>query len=182
MGYDVYGINPKINIDKPAILNKNVWDLEGEDRNAYFEADEEWNNANKGVYFRNNVWYWRPLWDYVCEVCEDVMSQEDIEAGWSNSGTEISASTIDRMTDKLMVEIALGNHFKYEEKYAKDLEESEEEECTVCKGTGERDCNVCNACNGKGMRKNFATNYPFSGGNVEEFVEFLMESGGIQIC
>ena len=24
--------------------------------------------SERGEYFRNNVWWWRPLWDYCCEV------------------------------------------------------------------------------------------------------------------
>jgi hypothetical protein len=28
--------------------------------------------SEKGEYFRNNVWYWRPLWNYCIEVAPDL--------------------------------------------------------------------------------------------------------------
>ena len=85
MGYDVFGLNPKENTPKPAILSGDVWKMEEEEKKEYFEASNKWEAENKGVYFRNNVWWWRPLWNYVCEVCEDVMSQEDVAAGCQRS-------------------------------------------------------------------------------------------------
>lgn len=186
MGYDVYGLNPKENTPKPAILSGDVWKMEEAEKKEYFEASNKWEAENKGVYFRNNVWWWRPLWDYVCEVCEDVMSQEDIEAGWSNSGYEITEATVDRMVEKLVVEVALDNHKKHQEKYMEELKNLPKEKCELCKGTGERNDEYvqgkCNGCQGKGERDNFATNYPFSTENVEEFIAFLSESGGIKVC
>ncbi len=41
--------------------------------------------ANKGTYFRNNVWWWRPLWEYVTSNCP-VLTQKDCQYGCSNSG------------------------------------------------------------------------------------------------
>jgi hypothetical protein len=41
---------------------------------------------------------------------------------------------------------------------------------------------VCNACHGKGAVPHFATHYPFSEENVQEFAAFLRECGGFRIC
>ena len=60
MGFDLNGINPKIN--KP-------------------DTDE-----NPGVYFRNNVWWWRPLWDFVCMQCDDFMTESQKMGGSYNDG------------------------------------------------------------------------------------------------
>ncbi len=41
--------------------------------------------TEKGEYFRNNVWYWHPLWDFCDEVAADLI--EDVEGdGHTNSG------------------------------------------------------------------------------------------------
>ena len=39
---------------------------------------------NPDKYFRNNVWWWRPLWDYVCNTCYDILSEKDMNAGSYN--------------------------------------------------------------------------------------------------
>ena len=113
------------------------------------------------------------------------MTGEEMEAGDSNSGYEISEATIDKMLSKLMVELALQDHLKYEELYNKELADLPNEECSLCKGTGRRnDEHVqgeCNGCEGKGDRRPWNTSYNFEHKNVEEFVAFLAESGGIKI-
>ena len=35
--------------------------------------------TNKGEYFRNNVWWWRPLWNYVSVECSDIITKKDIQ-------------------------------------------------------------------------------------------------------
>lgn len=195
MGYDVYGLNPKENTKKPKILAKDVWSMDDQEKKKYFEADEKFTNDNPGAYFRNNVWWWRPLWNYVCEVCEDIMSKEDMNAGTGNDGIKISESTVDKMSEKLIAEMALDNHTKFEKEYIKSLNKLPDVECNICDGTGKRkdfnykanDLNSflnikCNGCDGTGIKSNFGKNYPFNAKNVEEFVNFLSESGGIQIC
>ena len=89
------------------------------------------------------------------------------------------------MLSKLMVELALQNHLEYEEFYNKELADLPNEECSLCKGTGKRDDEIikgnCNGCEGKGNRRPWNTSYNFEHKNVEEFVAFLAESGGIKI-
>ncbi len=206
MGFDIHGLNTTINKEKPEILTsmetKDGWrdwkkfeKLTDKQKDAYWKADDEYNEANPGIYFRNNNWWWRPLWDYVCEVCEDVMSGEDIEAGYSNSGNQLDEHLLERMLVKLQIEIALGNHIKYEKAYKEKLDSLPLQTCECCKGTGVRqwddgdeDCNVCNTEYSRekgipvGKVKQWQTSYPFSAENVERFVSFLEQSGGIEIC
>ena len=40
----------------------------------------------------------------------------------------------------------------------------------------------CNGCEGKGKRKDWMTNYPFSLENVKAFADFLEKCGGFEIC
>ena len=60
------------------------------------------------------------------------------------------------------------------------------EKCDLCDGTGTRNNSnregECNGCNGNGIRSSWVTNYPFDVENVQEFVAFLKECGGFQIC
>ena len=127
------------------------------------------------------------MWVYVCDVCAYVMNPNHIDAGDSNSGYKIDQPTVDRMVEKLQIEIALGNHKKYETSHTKELKSLPDEKCDYCKGSGIRTDlatkeSKCNVCQGKGTNRPFSTNYPFSAKNVEEFTEFLSQSGGIQIC
>ena len=97
MGMDVYGLKPKKNTKQPNVLKvpegKDWWDsfqkMREKERDAYYIAKDKYYEDNPGVYFRNNVWYWRPLWDYVCKnVCS--LTEEDQDHGHSNSGHQVS--------------------------------------------------------------------------------------------
>lgn len=185
MGFDIYGLEPIKNTEKPKILEREWKELSKEEKDLYWEEEEKYEKENPGIYFRNNVWFWRPLWTYICIICEKVMTEKEMEAGYSNSGYEISKSTIDNMVNKLMLEIALENHIRYEEKYKADQEKLPLVDCTLCNGTGQRNDEhlqgECNGCEGEGKRKSWETSYPFDHKNVEEFTAFLIESGGIKI-
>jgi hypothetical protein len=187
MGFDVYGIKPIENTPKPEILTQEPWEIKDEElKKEWYKADDKWEEENPGVYFRNNVWWWRPLWDYVVEVCEDVMTASEAEAGYSNSHLEISAESVDKMLSKLVPEMAFGNHITYGDEYKAKLDALALIDCDLCNATGIRDDahvqGECNGCAGEGKRKSWDTHYPFSHKNVESFVNFLSESGGIRIC
>ena len=92
MGFDVYGMNPamrEIDESKYPTFNKynpmefadrmKVFkDEEGLEKKFYSEMNER-EEENPGVYFRNNVWWWRPLWNYVCEECDYILEEDDYE-------------------------------------------------------------------------------------------------------
>jgi hypothetical protein len=40
----------------------------------------------------------------------------------------------------------------------------------------------CNGCQGTGGQQHWAKNYPFDKKNVREFITFLANCGGFQIC
>ena len=73
---DVYGIKPKQNkeMDKFPILYKydsmefrEKWKLLDKDtklRETYWLEKDDYEKQNPGIYFRNNCWWWRPLWNY----------------------------------------------------------------------------------------------------------------------
>jgi DnaJ-class molecular chaperone len=139
--------------------------------------------SEKGEYFRNNVWWWRPLAEYVLGSVE--MSQEEQEEWHSNSGQKVSAKTASRIADRLCALIASGETAQYQERYEAELAALPLETCELCRGTGRRNDEFakgeCNGCDGKGQRQAWATHYPFSVENVKDFADFCRDSGGFEI-
>lgn len=186
MGFDLYGLDPMVNPDGPPKPDKVTF---GEDGfHEYVEMQHEFEQANVGVYFRNNVWYWRPLWEYVCYCtpCGTVLTDEDKENGFQNAGHEISEEKSIIIGSLLMDLVNDGSVASYELTRQMELDAQPDETCPICEGSGQRNDKWvqgdCNACHGKGTRRPFNTNYPFSIENVREFAEFCLMSGGFSIC
>lgn len=160
--------------------------------------------SEKGEYFRNNVWWWRPLWNYCEELHGDIA--RDVECGYSNDGDGLDAYNALVLGQRLLDDIANGVTAKYESEYRAHLASLPTSECKYCQGTGIRSDEVgiengmptkeldpevailvgrthgfCNACRSEGRVEHFATNYPFSVDNVREFADFLVECGGFEI-
>ena len=134
--------------------------------------------SEKGEYFRNNVWWWRPLATYVLAHVE---IPEEVAKYWQyNDGVEVKEKLAIRIADTLDKLIQDGETARYEKEYTQWQNALPDEACDICKGTGQRDDAVvqgkCNACAGAG------TNYPFEVDNVREFADFCRESGGFRIC
>lgn len=55
----------------------------------------------KGKYFRNNWWFWRPLWFLTCKVCDGILVDEEKEAGHWNNGWLITKQKAARIADRL---------------------------------------------------------------------------------
>ena len=60
MGMDISGINPTIIGEEPKFPD-NFDKLSDKARKCYWELDKEFHNNNPGVYFRANIWSWRPI-------------------------------------------------------------------------------------------------------------------------
>ena len=148
-----------------------------------FDVFGEEPDAEVGKYFRNNVWWWRPLWEYVVDNCG--LTSEQVTAGLSNDGVLIDKSTAERIAKTLKGLIEQGLTKKFEVEYMKMLDELPDEVCDLCGGTGVRNDEIvkgtCNKCDGKGKVRPFDTWYPFSEENVKNFAEFCEHSGGFRI-
>ncbi len=138
----------------------------------------------KGEYFRNNCWWWRPLWKYVSEL--GILTDEQINSGSFNDGKEIPEETAKEISKKLKLLIRTGEVKKYEKAYKKEQKELLDETCEYCKGTGKRNDKFvkgkCNVCKGKGKVRPTSTWYSFSEENIKEFANFCANSGGFTIC
>ena len=165
MGMDVHGLNPVIRKEPTSeILEKDWTKLSEDNLGKYFEAKQQHEEDNPGIYFRNNVWWWRPLWDYVWKLCgecdEDnsfalaadrIITQEQYEKGHANSGAEINAHQAELIALRLNHAIKMGWVKEYKEQYDVDTADDEFE-------------------------------YPFDVDNVKAFANFCKDSGGFQIC
>jgi hypothetical protein len=127
MGMDVYGVNPKIRRKSANVLFNSIpqnddwfdrWNaLSEKDKTEYFEAKQKYEDNNPGIYFRNNVWWWRPLWDYVYSVCPDILGGGRYHGGHGNGGTEFSDKEAKEIAAQLFKEIENGDTDAYAELY-----------------------------------------------------------------
>lgn len=156
-----------------------------------------------GEYFRNNVWWWHPLWEYcqeiAPEICEGVL-------GHSNDGDGLPGDGARKLAEALRRELAGGRTREYAQRHEERRLGLPRTACTYCESTGvrrdavgvetgmpERDLpdeqaerlgrttGWCNGCDGEGARAAWEASYFFSEENVAEFAEFLEHSGGFRI-
>jgi hypothetical protein len=149
--------------------------------------------SEEGKYFRNNVWWWRPLATYCCEIAPDITSA--CKYWQSNDGDGLDDAASIALANVLQGEIDSGATAAYARRYTSNLEMMPNEPCRICAGTGTRppvpQCGAgdiknggfkCNGCSGTGHVRPSDTNYPFDVENVAEFITFLRDCGGFRIC
>jgi len=142
----------------------------------------------KGEYFRNNVWWWHPLWDYCLKIAPEICGKV---SGHLNDGDGLNDEEAKQLAEILKSKIQKGYTKEYEKNYETWRKSVPDETCSLCNGTGnrhdlkpeewKRECNGCNGCNGTGKKRAFETYYRFSEKNVKEFADFCRTSGGFQI-
>lgn len=146
--------------------------------------------AKVGEYFRNNVWWWHPLWDYVLEVAPWV--GDVVKHGHYNDRDGLNVESSARLAVILTQELDAGRTAHYEVEYMASLDAMTDQTCWLCKGTGSlapkfarlrrhAGRSRCHVCDGKGHVRPHATNYPFSAENVSRFRDFVAASGGFEI-
>ena len=116
MGFDLYGIQPKITGKKPEILELSHNELDESNREEYYDTLNEWETNNPGIYFRNNVWWWRPLWSYVIDNCP-FLTEDEAQAGGWNDGREIDEMKALLIASTLEDHIESGAVKKHEKEY-----------------------------------------------------------------
>jgi hypothetical protein len=166
MGFDLHGLNPQASKPpewgkgNPVIeISENKYEIDPqikEEYDDYMRSKLLWQDNTSGAYFRNNVWFWRPLWSYVSSVCHNSLSDEDIERGFFNDGHRISKTKSKRIASRLRRMLKEGHVELTEAKYKLNQEQLPEED--------------------------WNKNYPFSTQNVREFERFCEKSGGFDIC
>ena len=213
MGFDIYGMNPKHNEDHSPRYNEIMkkygdgdgwlnWgkDIPEDVKNEYFDLKEKYENNNPGYYFRNNVWFWRPLWDFVCNTCDDVLTDKDIKSGHTNDGHKISATKANKIASRLNKHLKSGVVDEIEkmhkEKAAKAKKHNakieaklEQIKIDVKELTGKDNLvprDYPEELYAKWTRtyntKDWNDSYPFSKKNIKDFAKFCKQSGGFEIC
>ena len=75
--------------------------------------------TSKGEYFRNNVWWWHPLWTYCCYTCPELANK--VESGHDNSGDGLDAVDSRRLGFIIQESITTGAAQEYVDLYNKDI-------------------------------------------------------------
>tara|TARA_Y100000401_G_C8318433_1_gene223866 strand:- start:1157 stop:1777 length:621 start_codon:yes stop_codon:yes gene_type:complete len=206
MGMDIYGLNPKIRGQAPERpdnvlgLDKTKPACSKEEQDKYFEEKQKYEDENVGVYFRNNVWWWRPLANYIREKIkdEDWFNDEVAQRIHDNSGfqfTEEQALCIKRHLDKglrsgevskrakqnkVEMKIAEKNNKMIQKKMDKLAKKVEKE--TGKSAPIDWDKKYKDEWDFLWESRDFRDSYPFCVKNVKAFSEFLGECGGFEIC
>jgi len=196
MGFDLSGVNPKMNMkqkDLPVYDKHQKMDwsvrtkiLENDEKlsNQYWKEYDKFQDANPGIYFRNNVWWWRPLWQYVCEQFPDIITDDDAEHGCYNDAHEITEDKAMKIGVELTAMLEDGSVQEHHDRYKAELEALPQVNCRVCNNNnhGDHKKRECKSCKQTGLVDDWAQSYPFHVENVERFAKFCLESGGFTIC
>ena len=88
MGMDISGINPKTTGTEPVFPSN--WDeLSEKAQSFYWELKSDYERDNPGIYFRANIWSWRPIHLAIVQANESLnlgIDDDTIEGMGHNSG------------------------------------------------------------------------------------------------
>jgi hypothetical protein len=197
MGFDITGLNPKnIEINEPERPD-NFFELSQKEQDKYFEKRELYLNQS-GTYFRNNVWWWRPLAEYVLNYTK-VIPEHEQESWQYNDCTEVSKQNAEMIAQQLDHLIKIGHTKQFEKDYEKTRKKIEKHNEKVEKELETFSQSVKKKMKNDNLapkdfpeedhkkweeiynKRNSSGSYPFSEENVKEFSEFCKNSGGFTI-
>ena len=144
--------------------------------------------SEKGSYFRANVWWWRPIWDYCLMVHPDIACK--VQYGHTNDGDGLKARDAKNLGRLILKDIKTGFAQAYIQERQDFLDALPLNDCEYCDENGERTWSqengmsitkTCNACEGTKKVKKWETNYPMTVEFLQEFAEFMIDSGGFEI-
>lgn len=115
-----------------------------------------------GEYFRNNIWSWPPLWSFVCHCCNDILTPEQIEEGYSNTGVVIEAWQAQLIAQRLK-ECIVTNTVQILQSEVVIPQKIEQKNQALAKLFG-----------GRGAERDLQD-------NLRKFIEFARASGGFRI-
>jgi len=197
MGFDIYGLDPNLKSQRQTI----DWDkATDDDKDAYFKALNKFEEENPGYYFRNNVWWWRPLANLIHAKCNNLLSDEQMEGLYNNSGTEFDEDTALAIARRLSNLIKNGYVAELEKSTKANAKIASEHNKKVEQKLADLKKEVERLRPGENLvprdypfpynkhfeeiysTKSWDDSYPFNKANVEEFIHFARHSGGFQIC
>jgi len=128
----------------------------------------------KGEYFRNNIWWWPRLWDFCCYITPEI-SEEERNLGHHNDGLVIREGK-----HKALIE-GLRQALVDREKFNDWIRNSKEGYTNI----GHWSDNIFGILAGlddSAKIRPTRPQYHFEWENVEEFLDFLTNNNGFQIC
>ena len=197
MGFDIYGLAPKLKSKKPTIDWENATK---EDQDNYFQKRHKWEEENPGSYFRNNVWWWRPLAELIIDKCSDLITHEQARDLHNNSGRQFGKGTSIAIANRLQslidngyvddLEKSIKANSKKAEAHNKKLEAKlkalakKVKELRPNENLAPKDYPYPYNEHWKEIssQKNWDSSYPFNKENVIEFIKFSRASGGFEVC
>ena len=147
-----------------------------------------------GEYFRQNVWGWRPIWEYVCTHHADSLDQKTLEMGNYNEGHIVSKQQATTLANKIHVDLQDGTVSDFVKMVEDSVKKAKEHNKFIDKQMNDllAKHNVKAACDLEPKHKeewdkiyaehDWADSYPFAVDNLESFIKFCRESGGFEIC
>lgn len=165
----------------------------------YYNDLDNYKKDNPGIYFRSNVWYWRPVVEWLTEHIE-VLDEDDLQGLSYNDGHIINVNVANIIAKTIAEHNKSGQLEEWVKHKKVEILMLGMENCELCEATGVRTDSIifnaglepftkngregfkCNGCNGEGQRPPFQSNYPYSANTLIQFGIFCGESGGFQIC
>ena len=95
--------------------------------------------SDTGRYFRNNVWWWRPLWDYCSYVAPHLTAGVQ---GDTNDGDGLDKEGAEALSRFLLTSLSDGTCDEYEANRNREIAELPNEDCNLCDKTGIRTDNI----------------------------------------
>lgn len=205
MGMDIHGICPVVRGEAPT-RPENLWEDKKpqptrKEIDKYFEQKNAYEEKNAGIYFRNNVWWWRPLGALIEEKCKEKewFTKEHADALQSNGGLEWSSDEAIEIGMALQSCVDTGECDERERDYKRKAKVSRawnkkvqiemdkiEEQVKKTKGKDVVPFDFPPDAKKKWdelyATKSWDDSYPFDTDNVKKFIRFLRECGGFQIC
>jgi len=202
MGVDCFGLSPRNpkNLEMPTI----DWDTEPseEERQKFWDAKDEYEKEVPGHYFRNNWWYWRPMWNYACVlgIKHGIVTHRIASWGNENSGKKVNGKLAKKWGELILWDISEGNPREFEETYMQEYKLAQEHNNQIEKAldilrevvqaeTGNEHIvpddypeEHRKSWDELWTKRNHQGSYPFSEENLKEFAQFMIESGGFSIC
>ena len=146
--------------------------------------------STEGEYFRNSVWWWHPLAEYITDSHPDLAAACTL---WhTNDGDGLDAADAVALADALTADLDSGAVALYEAERNVQIASLPRETCRLCAGTGTRSDDIgiemgftarrwCNGCDGKGTVQDDRRMYQVALQDVQEFADFVRASGGFEI-
>ena len=199
MGFDLYGINPTIKAGSKKPTEVDFQKASDAELKKYFKQQTKFEEANAGLYFRNNVWWWRPLADLVEHLCFFLNEKQRAHLH-DNSGYTYNKATAIKIAEALSLFVKSDVAKKTEDKHKQmmkkaaihnkkiDLKMKSLKMDAIAK-TGNKNIaprdypkDLNNQWNKIYQEYDSSAHYPFSLENIKKFIKFLRECGGFRVC